>query len=315
MDFTIYWFMFPVSICIATTAMMSGIGGAAFFMPIFLIIFPLLGPEYPLASPVAAIGVALLTETFGFSSGFVGYFRKQLIDFRVARALIVFAVPAGIIGALLSHLANPEHLKLGYGALMVLLAYILFRGHGPEEARRSEGPTGNTNVEAETGQPMGGFWAKWLDRSGYTVEERRTTDREGKVYVYEFHRPKKGSVALGLGGFLTGLLSVGIGEVVMPLLIRRYRFPVPVAAATSILVVIVTVMSASFAHISSLIAEGGWNAVPWNVVCYTIPAVIIGGQIGPRLQGVIPSKTMEKIIASLFLVIGTAMLWIVFRPL
>ena len=59
MDFTIYWFMFPVSICVATTAMLSGIGGAAFFMPIFLIVFPLLGPEYALASPVAAIGVAL----------------------------------------------------------------------------------------------------------------------------------------------------------------------------------------------------------------------------------------------------------------
>jgi uncharacterized membrane protein YfcA len=299
-DFTIYWFMFPVSICIATTAMLSGIGGAAFFMPIFLIVFPLLGPEYPLASPVAAIGVALLTETFGFSSGFVGYFRKRLIDFRVARALIVFAVPAGIMGALLSHLANPEHLKLGYGALMILLAYILFRGHGPEEA--------------ETGQPTSGFWAKWLDRSGYTVEQRQTTDRDGKVYNYEFHRPKKGSAALGLGGFLTGLLSVGIGEVVMPLLIRRYRFPVPVAAATSILVVIVTVMSASFTHISSLIAEGGWNAVPWNVVCYTIPAVIIGGQIGPRLQGKVPSKSMETVIAWLFLGIGAAMLWIVFRP-
>jgi uncharacterized membrane protein YfcA len=299
-DFTIYWFMFPVSICIATTAMLSGIGGAAFFMPIFLIVFPLLGPEYPLSSPVAAIGVALLTETFGFSSGFVGYFRKQLIDFRVARALIVFAVPAGIVGALLSHLANPEHLKLGYGILMVLLAYILFRGHGPEES--------------ETGQPMSGFWAKWLDRSGYKVEERRTTDREGTVYVYEFHRPKKGTVALGLGGFLTGLLSVGIGEVVMPLLIRRYRFPVPVAAATSILVVIVTVMSASFTHISTMIAEGGLNAVPWNVVCYTIPAVVIGGQIGPRLQGKVSSKTMEIVIAWLFVAIGAAMLWIVYKP-
>lgn len=300
MDFTIYWFMFPVSICIATTAMLSGIGGAAFFMPIFLIVFPLLGPEYPLASPVAAIGVALLTETFGFSSGFVGYFRKQLIDFRVARALIVFAVPAGILGALLSHLTNPELLKLGYGVLMILLSYILFRGHGPEDA--------------ETGQPMDGFWSKWLDRSGYEVENRQTTDREGRVYDYEFHRPKKGAAALGLGGFLTGLLSVGIGEVVMPLLIRRYRFPVPVAAATSILVVIVTVMSASFTHISTMIAEGGLDAVPWNVVCYTIPAVVIGGQIGPRLQGVIASKTMERVIAWLFLGIGAAMLWIVYRP-
>ncbi len=300
MDFTLYWFMFPVSICIATTAMLSGIGGAAFFMPIFLIVFPLLGPEYPLASPVAAIGVALLTETFGFSSGFVGYFRKRLIDFRVARALIVFAVPAGILGALLSHLANPNHLKLGYGVLMIFLAYVLFRGHGPEEA--------------ETGQPMGGFWAKWLDRSGYEIENRQTTDREGRVHEYEFHAPRKGAAALGLGGFLTGLLSVGIGEVVMPLLIRRYRFPVPVAAATSILVVIVTVMSASFTHISTMIAEGGLNAVPWNVVCYTIPAVVIGGQIGPRLQGKVSSKTMEIVIAWLFVAIGAAMLWIVYKP-
>ena len=299
MDFTLYWFMFPVSICVATTAMLSGIGGAAYFMPIFLIIFPLLGPEYPLASPVAAIGVALLTETFGFSSGFVGYFIKRLIDFRVARALMVWSVPAGILGALLSHLANPDHLKFGYGVLMIFLAYILFRGHGPEE---------------ETGQPTEGFWAKWLDRSGYTVEKRQTTDRTGKVYDYEFHTPRKGTVPLGAGGFLTGLLSVGIGEVVMPLLIRRYRFPVPVAAATSILVVIITVMSASFTHISTLIAEGGWNAVPWNLVCYTIPAVIIGGQIGPRLQGKVASKIMEIIIAWLFVAIGWAMLWIVFQP-
>jgi uncharacterized membrane protein YfcA len=44
MDWTIYWFMFPVSICVATTAMLSGIGGAALFIPIFVIIFPLLGP-------------------------------------------------------------------------------------------------------------------------------------------------------------------------------------------------------------------------------------------------------------------------------
>ena len=72
-DWTLYWFMFPVAICVATSAMLSGIGGAAIFAPIFMIIFPLLGPEYPFQSIAAAIGVALLTEVFGFSSGFVGY--------------------------------------------------------------------------------------------------------------------------------------------------------------------------------------------------------------------------------------------------
>ena len=83
MDWTIYWFMFPVSICVATSAMLSGIGGAALFIPIFAIIFPMLGPEYPLPM-AAAIGTALMTEVFGFSSGFVGYYRKGLIDFRSA---------------------------------------------------------------------------------------------------------------------------------------------------------------------------------------------------------------------------------------
>ena len=72
--------MFPVAICVATAAMLSGIGGAALFIPIFVIIFPLLGPEYPLAIS-AAIGSALMTEVFGFSSGFIGYYRKRLIDF------------------------------------------------------------------------------------------------------------------------------------------------------------------------------------------------------------------------------------------
>ena len=73
MDFTLYWFMFPVSILVATCAMLSGIGGAALFTPIFILVFPLLGPEYVLGSTIAAIATALITQTFGFLSGFIGY--------------------------------------------------------------------------------------------------------------------------------------------------------------------------------------------------------------------------------------------------
>jgi len=56
--------MFPVSICVATCAMLSDIGGAAFFTPIFILIFPLLGAEYELGSTLAAVGAALFTQTF-----------------------------------------------------------------------------------------------------------------------------------------------------------------------------------------------------------------------------------------------------------
>lgn len=124
-----------------------------------------------------------------------------------------------------------------------------------------------------------------------------------------------GAAGTALGGFLTGIVSVGIGETVMPQLVRRNRMPVPVAAATSVLIVIVTVASASFAHVSALIAGGGPGAVPWNPVCWTIPGVIVGGQIGPRLQGAIPQRRMERSIAVLFGIIGLSMAWIAWREI
>ncbi|MEE8371935.1 MAG: sulfite exporter TauE/SafE family protein [Sphingomonadales bacterium] len=293
MDFTLYWFMFPVSILVATTAMLSGIGGAALFTPIFLIIFPLLGPEYMLATPIAAIGVALLTEVFGFSSGFVGYYRKGLIDFGSAVPFIAVGVPVAIFGALMLQFMNANILKGAYGTLMLILAWVMIRHHEPVEHE----------IDVLTAD------------SHNAREPRSITARDGTVYKYLKPRQGKGAIATGFGAFLTGLLSVGIGEVVMPQLAKRNRIPVPVAAATSVFTVIVVIASASFTQISALVAAGGVNAVPWNLVAYTVPAVIIGGQIGPRLQGKVSQYAMERGIGILFAVIGVAMYYVTYQGL
>jgi uncharacterized protein len=295
-DWTLYWFMFPVAMCVATTAMLSGIGGAAMFAPIFMIIFPILGPEYPLQNMAAAIGVALMTEVFGFSSGFVGYYRKRLIDFKSAVPFILVGVPIGIVGALLltTFKEFEEALRGAYGLLMLILSYELIRHHDPLQEMHLD--TEDEDAADKAARPT-----------------MSITGRDGTTYTYKKPRQGKGAIATGVGGFLTGLLGVGIGEVVMPQLAKRNGVPIPVAAATSVFVVIVVIAAASFTQISSLVAQGGLNAVPWNVVVYTIPAVIIGGQIGPRLQGKIAPRTMERSIGYLFLVIGVAMSYIAIR--
>lgn len=300
-DWTLYWFMFPVAILVATSAMLSGIGGAAMFAPIFLIIFPLLGPEYPFESLAAAIGVALFTEVFGFSSGFVGYYRKGLIDFRSALPFIAVGVPIGIIGAILLNVLSEyeEVLRAAYGSLMLVLFYVIIKVHEPGKEKAG------AQIEVAS---MDANSAKNGSRGTRTI-----TARDGTTYTYETPLQGRGAAATGLGAFLTGLLGVGIGEVIMPQLVKANKVPIPVAAATSVFAVIIVVASASFTQISALIAHGGINAVPWNVVIYTIPAVIIGGQIGPRLQGKIKQRTMEKAIAYLFFVIGIAMSWIAIR--
>ena len=299
-DWTIYWFMFPVSIVIATTAMLSGIGGAAMFAPIFMIIFPMLGPDYPFPSIAAAIGVALFTETFGFSSGFVGYFRKGLIEFKSALPFIAVGVPIGIVGAILltSFKDFEEVLRGSYAVLMLVLAAELIRHHDPVAGTLPE----------ETGAESAGAASVAGARPMRTI-----TARDGTEYSFRAPRQGKGAIATGIGGFLTGLLGVGIGEVVMPQLVKRNHVPVAVAAATSVFVVIVVVAAASFTQISALVAEGGLQAVPWNAVIYTVPAVIIGGQIGPRLQGTVSQRAMERGIGYLFLVIGLSMAFIAIR--
>jgi uncharacterized membrane protein YfcA len=295
MDWTIYWFMFPVSICVATTAMLSGIGGAALFIPIFVIIFPILGPEYPLQT-AAAIGTALMTEVFGFSSGFIGYHRKRLIDFKSAVPFLKWSVPVAVIGAvLLGYLHEQDSfLKGAYALLMIVLCPIILHHSVPAK-------TGLTPDASDKGEKE--------DR-----EVRSITAQTGQTYTY--NSPKVGALGgatTSTGAFLTGLLGVGIGEVIMPQLVKRNHFPVAVAAATSVFTVIVTIAAASFTQVTALIAAGGANAIPWNLVCYTIPAVILGGQIGPWLQGRIAQRTMEKAIGSLFGIIGVAMMWIVLR--
>jgi uncharacterized membrane protein YfcA len=146
-------------------------------------------------------------------------------------------------------------------------------------------------------------------------ELRIVVDREGREYRYRAPKPGPGGgLFTAVGAFLTGMVSVGIGEVIVPQLTKR-GVPVAIAAATSVAVVIVTAVCASFTLIGQLVSEAGMAAVPWNLVMYTIPGVIIGGQIGPRLQGRISHRSMELAIASLFVILGIAMMLIAFRKI
>jgi uncharacterized membrane protein YfcA len=256
MDFTLYWFMFPVGICVATVAMLSGIGGAALFTPIFVLIFPLLGPEYPLSTTIAAIGAALITQTFGFLSGFIAYYRRQLIDFPLAQRFIVMAAPMAIFGAVVAGQVADEIL-IGTYAGMVFVIAVFFVFHKKQK----------------------------YERTSLSVSDKLIT---------------------AFGAFLTGMVSVGIGEVIVSRLTRR-GLPLSLAAATSVAVVIVTVAIASATLIAQMLQQGGITAMPWNLVCYSIPGVIVGGQIGPMLQGRFAQRKMELGIAVLFILIAFAM--------
>lgn len=289
MDWHVYWFMFPVCIVIANVAIFSGISGAAFLTPLFLIGFPLMG--VPRLTTVGAIGTALFLETSGFGMGVYRYMKMRLPDMPTVYELGAVTLPLGLLGAILAHHAPAQFLRIAYGFCMIAVAWLLYHGHSET--------VGHLPRACQTCQ------LRRSSRDCPTQYIREITAADDKVYRFCPHGGMKMQrLVSGVGALLAGLISTGVGEATLPVLIRRSEFPVPVAAATSTLVVAATVVGAASAHMVQLAMIGGWKAIPWNLIVWAVPGALIGASTGPRFQGKISDRVSRIFFAALFLSIG-----------
>lgn len=271
------WWLFPAAVLIATTAMASGVGGAVFFSPIFLLI---LGLE-----PAVAIGTALLTELFGFTSGLVAYVRSRRIDYDLAGDLLRFSVPGAIVGVLLAEHVPDTALKAAFAAGILFLGYQLFaswRADGEDGGEAGPGP-GN--------------------------HDKRIVDRDGNVFEYSVRNRAVGRAFAAIGGTFLGMISVGLAELEEYELVARCRVPSPVAVATSVFVVVLTVLVAVLGHGRAFLAHADANAMAQvsSVAAFAVPGVLIGGQIGPMVGGKVDPDLMKVGISFLFMGVGVLM--------
>ena len=276
-----YWFLLPISILIATTAMASGIGGAVFFSPLFI-----LGLEL---EPSVAVGTALTTELFGFSSGLLAYWKRRLIDFKLGRDLLMFAIPAAIVGSFTADMFPAAVLKTIFAVGVIFIGSQLYFSLRQEERENLD-----EEIKAEAAQQC----------------ESVLIDSAGNRYGYSVRRKDQGRLFAAIGGAFLGAISVGLAELQEYHLMVRCRVPAPVAIATSIFVVVVTVLVASLGHFYKFATSADSQILTQvlSVVMFTIPGVIVGGQIGPLVQARVNPDRVTLGIAILFIAVGIFML-------
>lgn len=276
-----FWYLFPIAIVIATVAMSSGVGGAVFFSPLFMLGLQL--------NPRVAIGAALATELFGFTSGLIAYLKAKLIDFDLAKNLLLFSVPAVILGSYYAEKIPAIVLKAAFAVGLMFIGQQLFSSWRKEERQKME----------------------QKHREEYEDDfESELIDGTGKVYHYTVCNRNMGRSFAAIGGVFVGMISVGLAELQEYHLVARCKVPAPVAVGTSVFVVVITVFVASAGHFYEFATDGGevMNQV-LNVIIYTIPGVIIGGQIGPKLQTIVPEDKMKGAISVVFMILGVFMLY------
>ncbi len=112
---------------------------------------------------------------------------------------------------------------------------------------------------------------------------------------------------LGLGpttGLVTGVVGVGGGFLIVPALVIAARLPMPVASATSLLVISLNSLAAFAGHLTDPVD------IPWPLVLTFAALAVAGSLVGIALSTRVPAIGLRKGFAWFTLAVGVGVITI-----
>ena len=267
------WWVYPAALCIAALAISTGISGALFFVPFFLLVVGV--------SPAQAIGGGLMTMIFGTGSGAFSYVRQGVVDFTIVKSLLLVTVPFAMAGAVLALLSDPDALRVLFAVMLFALAAFLLWSNlrrAREDTASSVRPEGNRRARAHSSDAV-------------------VNARDGREYRYTRPGRTVSQALAAVGALAQGFMGAGLPEATTTQLVLRGPLPPRVAVATSVTTLTVTVFFAAAIH-----AIGG--EPPWHVVIWSCPGALTGAQFGARLQAKLSPNLSQRVLATVFVCVG-----------
>ena len=103
--------------------------------------------------------------------------------------------------------------------------------------------------------------------------------------------------------FLSGVLSVGVGDFIVPLMVKKLKLSMEVAIGTAVMIMLVVVLIGVTSHL----LFGGSAAI--LILLWAIPGVIIGGLIGPMISSRVDDSYLREFFIFLLLFVGIHILY------
>jgi uncharacterized membrane protein YfcA len=119
----------------------------------------------------------------------------------------------------------------------------------------------------------------------------------------DLKRARRHGWLVSLMAVASGMLSISIGEWVVPLMRKKWSLRMSVAVATSIATIFGVCAVATIFHLI-IGARGDLSTAAWAV-----PGVILGGQVGPRLAEKINDRVLKEIFIFLLTLIGIHLIY------
>jgi uncharacterized protein len=228
--------------------------------------------------PPVAFWMALATMLCGYGSGVVRNLRQGTIEPRIIVQCLPVVVPAALVGGYLAPSLNVSWLillfgifVLGYGARMFVLAAWRTGSQPPSAPALRSKEGGRARLRPD-------------------IEDR--------------------GICL-LGGLLLGLITVGLGELLLPrLLAGRKSLSSAEIVGSAVVVIFVTSLAATLVRLNGpfLAALGEQRMTLLGALLFAGPGVVLGGQLGPMMARRLNVRALRWYVAIILLLVGLLML-------
>ncbi len=258
-----------------------GVGGGFLLTP--LLIFSGISPAVAVASTTAQV----VASSF---SAALTYWRRRLIDFKLAAVLVV----AGIIGSTIGVTIFTLLRRSGQLDLIIAICYVTFLGLvGGLMLTESVRSIINTRRGRPAPLRRPGQHG-WMHGLPFKMRFKRS-----KLYVSVIP-----IFAIGIGiGVLGSLLGIGGGFILVPALIYILRVPTNIVVGTSLLQMIGTMA------VATLLQSGNNHSVDGVLALILMVGGVIGAQFGARLGARVGGEQLRAMLALLVLAVGIRFLF------
>jgi uncharacterized membrane protein YfcA len=253
------------SFLLGIAASALGIGGGFITTPSLILLG--IEPSYAIGTVLIMIISIALSATIAYSR------KKEFIEYKTGLLTAVFTVTGAILGSTTSSiLANqaPDLFRIIFALFLIPIAIkmIVF-------------PKRKTNQNAD--------------------DEEIEHDN---VIFFTFERREVLSAVCGLvAGFASGLLGIGGGVIMVPILVHIGKVSMHKAVATSMFIMIFTSIAGATIKISN-------GQVHPDLAIFLILGIIVGAQIGPKLVKKVDTTRLQQmfgftmILALIIIAIG-----------
>jgi uncharacterized membrane protein YfcA len=253
-----------------------GVGGGFLLTP--LLIFSGIPPAVAVASTTAQV----VASSF---SAALTYWRRRLIDFKLAGVLVVAGVIGSSIGVTIFTLLR----RSGQLDLIISVCYVTFLGLVGglmlTESLRAI-------IDARRGRPAPlrrPGQHGWMHRLPFKMRFKRS-----RLYVSVVP-----ILVIGTGiGILGSLLGIGGGFILVPALIYILRVPTSVVVGTSLIQMIGTMA------VATLLQAANNHSVDGVLALILMVGGVIGAQFGARLGARLGGEQLRAMLALLVLAVG-----------